>query len=112
MGRVREGGGRAVMKSAWPAWRCGDGRGRPSIPPCNCFRMLMAGCFEDIGSQRGIAWKRAAAVDATTLEANASIRSAPARHPEKSARFQGIRKKPAPELSSNRTAFEWLLLAA
>jgi len=34
-----------------------DGRGRPSIPPGNYFRMLLIGYFEGIGSQRGVAWK-------------------------------------------------------
>lgn len=32
-------------------------RGRPSIPPGRYFRMLLVGFFEDIGSQRGIAWR-------------------------------------------------------
>jgi hypothetical protein len=31
--------------------------GRPSIPPGVCFRMLLIGCDESIGSQRGIAWR-------------------------------------------------------
>ena len=33
------------------------GRGRPGIPPGVYFRMLLVGCFEGIGSQRGIAWR-------------------------------------------------------
>lgn len=32
-------------------------RGRRSIPPGRYFRMLLVGFFEDIGSQRGIAWR-------------------------------------------------------
>lgn len=32
-------------------------RGRPSIPPCVYFRMLFAGYFEGIQSQRGIVWR-------------------------------------------------------
>jgi len=32
-------------------------RGRKSIPPGVYFRMLFVGYFEDIGSQRGIAWR-------------------------------------------------------
>jgi transposase len=32
-------------------------RGRPGIPPGVYFRMLLAGYFEGIGSQRGIAWR-------------------------------------------------------
>jgi transposase len=32
-------------------------QGRESIPPGQYFRMLMVGYFEDIGSQRGIAWR-------------------------------------------------------
>ena len=31
--------------------------GRPSIPPGTYFRMLLVGYFEDISSQRGIAWR-------------------------------------------------------
>ena len=34
-----------------------DGVGRRSIPPGNYFRMLFAGYFEGIDSQRGIAWR-------------------------------------------------------
>ena len=34
-----------------------DGRGRPGIPSGVCFRMLLVGYFEGIGSQRGIAWR-------------------------------------------------------
>jgi transposase len=32
-------------------------RGQPSIPPGVFFRMLLVGYFEDIDSQRGIAWR-------------------------------------------------------
>ncbi len=32
-------------------------RGRPSIPPGVYFRMLFVGYFEDLDSQRGIAWR-------------------------------------------------------
>jgi transposase len=32
-------------------------QGRPSIPPGVYFRMLLVGYFENIGSQRGIAWR-------------------------------------------------------
>ena len=31
--------------------------GRPSVPPGNFFRMLLIGYFENIDSQRGIAWR-------------------------------------------------------
>jgi len=31
--------------------------GRPGIPVGNYFRMMMVGFFEDIGSERGIAWR-------------------------------------------------------
>lgn len=34
-----------------------DGNGRPSIPPGVYFRMILAGYFEGISSQRGIAWR-------------------------------------------------------
>ena len=32
-------------------------RGQPSLPPGVYFRMLMVGYFEDLDSQRGIAWR-------------------------------------------------------
>ena len=35
---------------------CHERQGRPLIPPSVYFRMLLAGFFEGIGSQRGIAW--------------------------------------------------------
>jgi transposase len=34
-----------------------EGRGRPSVPPGQYFRMLLVGYFEGINSQRGIAWR-------------------------------------------------------
>ena len=34
-----------------------EGKGRPGIPPGVYFRMLMAGYFEGIDSERGIAWR-------------------------------------------------------
>jgi transposase len=34
-----------------------DAVGRPSIPPGVYFRMLLVGYFEDLDSQRGIAWR-------------------------------------------------------
>jgi transposase len=34
-----------------------ESRGKPSIPPGIYFRMLLVGYFEDISSQRGIAWR-------------------------------------------------------
>jgi transposase len=36
-----------------------DGVGRPSIPPGVYFRMLLAGYFEGLTSERGIAWRLA-----------------------------------------------------
>ena len=36
---------------------CYNEGGRPSIPPGTYFRMLLIGYFEDISSQRGIAWR-------------------------------------------------------
>lgn len=47
----------------WVERRCAqyynqeERRGQPSIPPGVYFRMLMVGYFEDISSQRGIAWR-------------------------------------------------------
>jgi transposase len=34
-----------------------DGSGRTSLPPGTYFRMLFVGYFEDLGSQRAIAWR-------------------------------------------------------
>jgi len=46
----------------WIEGRCeqyyeADRRGRPSMPPGVYFRMLLVGYFENIDSQRGIAWR-------------------------------------------------------
>ena len=47
----------------WIEARCGqyyaqdETRGQPSIPPGVYFGMLLVGYFEDISSQRGIAWR-------------------------------------------------------
>jgi transposase len=46
----------------WIERRCrqyyeADPRGRPSLPPGVYFRMLLVGYFENIDSQRGIAWR-------------------------------------------------------
>jgi transposase len=47
----------------WIERRCAEfyereeARGRPSLPPGVYFRMLLVGYFEDIDSQRGIAWR-------------------------------------------------------
>jgi hypothetical protein len=58
--------------------------GRPSLTPGIYFRALLIGYFEGIGAERGIAWRLAdrgllkgqrIAIDATTLEANAAMRS-------------------------------------
>jgi transposase len=43
-------------------YECEEKRGRPSIPPGVYFRMLMIGFFEDIDSERGIAWRCADSV--------------------------------------------------
>jgi len=32
-------------------------KGRPSLPPGVCFRLMMVGYFEGLDSQRGIAWR-------------------------------------------------------
>jgi len=45
---------------AWVEKRCAEyyaKDGRPSIPPGVYFRMIVAGYFEGISSQRGIAWR-------------------------------------------------------
>jgi transposase len=36
-----------------------DNSGRPSLTPGTCFRALLIGYFEGIGSERGIAWRAA-----------------------------------------------------
>src|ERR1700730_14838420 len=47
----------------WIEWRCQqyyaqeEKRGQPSIPPGQYFRMLLVGYFENLDSQRGIAWR-------------------------------------------------------
>lgn len=40
-----------------PSYADGSRGGRPSIPPGRYFRMLLVGYFEEIDSQRGIAWR-------------------------------------------------------
>ena len=54
-----------------------EGKGRPGIPPGTYFRMHLAGYFEGLESERLICWRvsDSLAVDATTLEANAALRS-------------------------------------
>ena len=42
-------------------------RGKPSIPPGVYFRMLLVGYFEDISSQRGIAWRCADSLSLRTF---------------------------------------------
>ena len=58
--------------------------GRPSLPPGMYFRLMLIGFFEGIDSERGIAWRvaergllkgKTIGIDATTLEANAAMRS-------------------------------------
>src|SRR5271155_168129 len=47
----------------WVEARCAsfysqkETRGQPSLPPGIYFRMLLVGYFEDLDSQRGIAWR-------------------------------------------------------
>ena len=54
---------RKASFDSWIEWRCrqyyaqDEARGQPSIPPSRHFRMLLVGYFEDISSQRGIAWR-------------------------------------------------------
>jgi transposase len=40
-----------------PCYEQTEKRGQPSLPPGVYFRMLLVGYFEDIDSQRGIAWR-------------------------------------------------------
>src|SRR5579863_2754217 len=40
-----------------PFYEQEETRGKPSIPPGVYFRMLLVGYFENIDSQRGIAWR-------------------------------------------------------
>src|SRR6202041_1873652 len=68
--------------------------GRPSLTPGIYFRSLLIGYFEGIDSERGIAWRLADSlalrqfvaigIDATTLEANAAMRSIVRRDTEES----------------------------
>lgn len=48
---------RWVEKRCEQYYQPADTRGRPSIPPGVYFRMLFVGYFENIDSQRGIAWR-------------------------------------------------------
>lgn len=48
---------RWIEKRCWQYYEQTEKRGQPSIPPDVYFRMLFVGYFEDIGSQRGIAWR-------------------------------------------------------
>src|SRR6266478_6486998 len=69
-----------------------ENHGRPSLTPGIYFRLLLLGYFEGIDSERGMAWRAAdslglreflrigldgqtVGIDATTLEANAAMRS-------------------------------------
>src|SRR6266403_3415254 len=49
--------------------------GRPSLTPGIYFRALLIGYFEGIGAERGLLKGQRIAIDATTLEANAAMRS-------------------------------------
>jgi transposase len=51
---VKHGFDRFVDELTAPFYEDG---GRPGIPVGNYFRMMMVGFFEDIGSERGIAWR-------------------------------------------------------
>lgn len=46
---------------------CEGNDGRPSIPPGVYFRMLMIGYFENLGSERGIAWRCADSLSLKTF---------------------------------------------
>jgi len=48
---------RWIEQRCQPYYAQEEKRGQPSIPPGVYFRMLLVGYFEDIGSQRGIAWR-------------------------------------------------------
>jgi transposase len=46
-----------VQRRCQPYYAQQEKRGQPSIPPGLCFRMLLGGYFENLDSQRGIAWR-------------------------------------------------------
>lgn len=48
---------RWIEKRCQPYYEARKTRGRPSIPPGVYFRMLLIGYFENLGSQRAIAWR-------------------------------------------------------
>lgn len=48
---------RWIEERCRPFYEQEETRGKPSIPPGVYFRMLLVGYFEDISSQRGIAWR-------------------------------------------------------
>ena len=40
-----------------PHYATSDKPGRPSVPPGLYFRMMLVGFFENVASERGIAWR-------------------------------------------------------
>jgi transposase len=48
---------RWIERRCQPYYETEETRGKPSIPPGVYFRMLLVGYFEDLSSQRGIAWR-------------------------------------------------------
>jgi len=46
-----------IEQRCWPYYEHDEPRGRKSTPPGVYFRMLLVGYFENIDSQRGIAWR-------------------------------------------------------
>ena len=48
---------RWIEKRCAPCYEQTETRGQPSLPPGVYFRMLLVGYFENLDSQRGIAWR-------------------------------------------------------
>lgn len=46
-----------IERRCQPYYATDEKRGQPSIPPGVYFRMLLVGYFENISSQRGVAWR-------------------------------------------------------
>jgi transposase len=76
--------------------------GRPGLPPCIYFRLLLIGYFEGIDSERGIAWR---AADSLALRdfLGVSLEEAPPDHSTISRTRRLI------NLETHRAVFTWVL---
>jgi transposase len=94
-----------VEKRVWQSEVFAEGIGRPSIPPGIYFRMMFAGFFEGLSSERAIAWKCA---DSLTLREFLGFGLTEAT-PDHST-LSGLRRR-LPEVL-HREVFDWVLKVA